>query len=77
MSMIQSTHQLREVLDKLSESLRLDPVEERVAMAEREVLRLARLLPRAPDGKMVVRMLIEASHRVLDADAALARKRKK
>ena len=61
--------------DRLAKSLGLDPAEERVRSAEREALRLIRLLPRAPDSKGMLMQLTESAGVLLDADAALQKSR--
>lgn len=60
--------------DLLARRLGIDPQEQHVTDAEHEVLRLARLVPRAPQTR-IVETLLEACHRLLDADTALAAKR--
>jgi len=63
---------LRASNDRLARKLHLDPVEQRVADAEREALRLCRMVPRAPES-LIVASLVEACHKLLDADVALAK----
>jgi hypothetical protein len=70
-----ATDSQRESNDRLAKSLGLNPLEGRVHAAEREAVRLVRLLARAPDARTVLTQLHEAAHNLLDADVGLAKSR--
>ena len=61
----------REFNDERESSLGIDPKRSRVQAAEREVLRLARLVGRSAEPKLQA-SYVSAAHRLVDADVAAA-----